>query len=446
MIDFDKIANHSYIWDIIMPYFRLAFCDIFFKEYCIVGRENIPPPNTPLFVIANHQNSVNDALAIISMFKDYRQPVSLARGDAFKKDRIAKILRFWKVMPTYRSRDGEKSDILKNVGTFQIASNILKNGGVIIMFPEAEHQQGRFLGTFKKGVPRICFNAEEAANYTLNLQILPVNLHYSNIQKFREKILIEIGSPFKINELLELYKTNPNEAYTQFNEKARNILKSMVLDIEERAYYEEYNLLRELVRSYRIKNNYTTYNFFDEFKEEKKVIYEINRLKNEDPKKFEVLMTTTKAYSQSLKKMNLRNELVNKKITGLGLVAKTVLLILLFPVFLFGFINNGVPCYLTSFLLKKIKDKVFHGSIQFAIGFLLFPLWYLLIFILLWFISNSIIIALSYTILAFVSLFIYFRYKVTVLKLRHTWRYFLKRNTDAIINLNELKTKILSFF
>jgi len=429
-----------------MPYYRFALNDVFFKECVIVGRENIPQKGTPTFVIANHQNSVNDALLIVGMFKDFRQPVSLARGDFFKNNAVAKILRFWRVMPTYRAKDGGHSDIKKNMETFEIASKILKKGGVITMFPEAMHQQRRILGTFKKGVPRICFGAEEAAGFQLNLQILPVNLHYSRVQKFREKALIEIGKPFGISELLEIYTNNPNEAYLQFNEKARAVLKTMVLDIENVEHYEEYNFLREMIRRYRIKNDYKRYNYYDEFKEEKKVITEIDALKEQKPEKFETLMTITKEYSASLKKMNLKDRLINKKTTGLGICIKTLLLAIFSPFFLFGFANNGIPCMLVNYLTSKIPDKVFVGSLRFILGFLFLPFWYIGICIAASLISHSFIIGMAYTILAFLSLFVYYNYRIFTRKLLHEWRYFFKRKTEEVMQLKELKNKILTFF
>ncbi|MCL2290050.1 MAG: 1-acyl-sn-glycerol-3-phosphate acyltransferase [Bacteroidetes bacterium] len=447
MIDFNNIGKHSYTWDIIMPYYRFALRDAYFKEFVVVGRENIPPPGMPAFIIANHQNSALDGLVIVGMFKDFRQPVFLARGDVFKNNIVAKILRFWRVMPTFRLKDsGGKSDLMKNLETFQIAAHILKTGGVIGMFPEAMHQEGRYLGTFKKGVPRICFEAEEAADYELNLQILPVNLHYSNIHNFREKVLVEIGKPFGFSEFLEIYKNNPNEAYLQFNEKARTIFKSMVLDIEDTEHYEEYNLLREMIRRYRIKNNYKKYNYFDEFKEEKKVISEIDTLKEETPERFETLMTETKQYAEGLKKLNLRDWLVNKKLTGFGLIFKTLLMVLFSPFFLFGFINNAIPCLVPNMLSKKIKDKVFMGSIRYVLGFIFYPVWCLLILLVASLISGSFIVGLSYTVLAFLSLFVYYRYRVTTLKLWHSWRYFLKRRTGEVEELKNLKSRILLFF
>ena len=446
MIDFSNIGNHSYGWDIIMPYFRFGLKDVFFKEFCVVGRENIPPVGTPTFIMANHQNSAMDALVIVGMFKDYRQPVFLARGDVFMNNSLSKILKFWKVMPTFRLQDGDRSDLMKNLQTFEIAAKILKNGGMIGMFPEAMHQQGRYLGTFKKGVPRICFGAEEISDYNLNLQILPVNIHYSNILNFREKVLIEIGETFTINEFFDTYKNNPNDAFLLFNKKARPILKSMVLDIEDREHYEEYNFLREMVRRHRIKNNYKNFNYYDEFKEEKKTITEIDELKEKAPEKFEILISYTKKYAEKLKKLNFNDELVNKKITGLSLITKVLPLILFFPFFLFGFINNAVPCYLATFLLKKIKDKVFSGSIQFVIGWLVFPIWYLFVLLTVSLTLNSLIIGLSYTILAFISLFVFFRYFVFLKNHLLSWRYYFKRKTKDVVELKHLKNMILQFF
>ena len=430
-----------------MPYYMFAVRDVFFKEHLVVGRENIPPKGTPTFILANHQNSLNDGLVIVSMFKDFRQPVALARGDFFVNNTIARILRFWKVMPTFRAKDGSgRFDMLKNLETYQIATQILQKGGIIVMFPEAMHQQGHYLNTFKKGVPRVCFGAEEASDFNLKLQILPVNLHYSSVQHFREKALIEIGKPFEISEFFEIYKNNANEAYLKFNEKAKTILKSMVVDIDDKEHFEQYDFLREMIRAFRIKNNYRKYNYYDEFKEEKKVVAEIDTMKAENPEKFQTLMTETKSYSDLLQKLNFKEWLVNKKINTFRVFAKSFLVLLLLPVFLFGLLNNGLPCILTNFFTSKIKDKVFRGSLRFVMGFFLLPLWYIAICIAASLISHSFVVGVAYTILAFLSLFIYYQYRVIVKKLWHTWRFYFNRKTAEVEQLKKLKNSILSFF
>jgi len=447
MIDFNNIGKHSYPWDVIMPFFRLAFVDLFFKERCVIGRENIPPPGTPIFIIANHQNSFNDALLLVSMFKDYRQPVSLARGDIFKKNFLAKIFRFWRVMPAFRTRDASSmSDIKENLITFQIASKILVEGGVIIMFPEALHQQGRWLTTFKKGVPRVCFEAEAAANYNLKLQILPVNLHYSDIHKFREKVLIEIGKPFEISELFETYKNSPNDAYLKFNEKARPIIKSMIVNIENDEYYKPCNLLREVVRLHNIRNNYKKYNYYDEFKEEKKAVAQMDTLRENEPEKFESLMKETKEYSDLLDTLNFKDWLVNKKTTRFGLIARSFLWVLLSPFFLFSFINNAIPWYVANWATGKIKDKIFVGSVRFVISFFGLPTYYAIVCVIASLLTKSFLVGFSYTVLAFLSLFVYHHYRRFSIKLWHSWRYFQKKKTNEIKQLGSLKNSILLFF
>lgn len=444
MIDFTNIGKHSYAWDILVPYLRFAKDNVFFKEHLIVGKENIPKPGTPIFVIANHQNSLIDPLMILTMFKDNRQPVFLARGDIFKKDIIAKCLRFFKVMPTFRMQDGGRNDLLKNMESFKLASQILKQGGVIVMFPEAGHQQGRYLASFKKGVPRVCFGAEEAANFELNLQILPVNLHFSNIHNFDEKVLIQVGKPFTINEFFDTYKSEPNLAFEQFNAKARPILKDMMLHIDYDEHYFEVNFLREMIRRERLSDK-KSYNYFDEFNEEKNVIAEINNWKENDKEKFAKLMTDTKQYKNELKKQNLRDWVVGNLCSKCKLFFLTFLMFLISPIFFFGAINNAIPCYISNIMTKKLKDKVFVGSLRFGIGFFFFPIWYLLMLICVSIIASSFIFSLSYVILAFISLFIYLRYQKNSVKLCKLRRY-LKMSMEERESLNKQKRSIIDSF
>ena len=106
MISFDKIDQYDWLYDLYMNYLCVAHNYIYYRHFYILNKENIPPKGQPTIVIANHQNGLMDALAILhTMFQDRRQPVFIARGDIFKKDGVARILRFLKIMPTFRSRD-----------------------------------------------------------------------------------------------------------------------------------------------------------------------------------------------------------------------------------------------------------------------------------------------------------------------------------------------------
>ena len=113
--------------------------------------------------------------------------------------------------------------------------------------PEAQHQQGHYLGSFKKGFPRIAFAAEEMADFKLGLQILPVNIHYKDYYNARSEVVLTVGEPFGCAEFAEVFKNDPNIAYQELNEKARVRLKAITPDIEAyEDYYQEEDLLRQM--------------------------------------------------------------------------------------------------------------------------------------------------------------------------------------------------------
>ena len=116
MISFEDIDKYDRQYDLYMNYLCLVHNHIYYRNFYILNQENIPPKGEPTLVIANHQNGLMDAMALLhTMFKDRRQPVFIARGDIFKKDRVAKILRFLKIsnIPTERTAEMMMTLIIK---------------------------------------------------------------------------------------------------------------------------------------------------------------------------------------------------------------------------------------------------------------------------------------------------------------------------------------------
>ncbi|HXK74824.1 MAG TPA: 1-acyl-sn-glycerol-3-phosphate acyltransferase, partial [Bacteroidales bacterium] len=394
MINFEKIHHFSRPYDIYNRYLRFCHNYLYYKKVHVVGRENIPARGIPTFVISNHQNGLMDALAILYLFDDYRQPVYIARGDIFKKDFVARILRFLKIMPTFRSRDGGRRDIQQNNVTFQIAANVLNSGGTLAIFPEAGHQAGHFLSTFKKGFPRIAFKAEELSNFELNLQILPLNIHYSNYFNFRSELLVTVGKPFTIDEYFELYKKEQNQAYLELNNKARAIVKSLMLDIENKTYRLEFEQLLQLYHTplKTLKKKEENY-LYTQLQEDIHIVSQLSQLEEENHQLFKKLMNKTRIYRKGVEKLQFRDWLINnEEIDIFYLVKKGLFLLFFFPLFLFGFLHNIIPFSLPNLLKRKIKDPMLHSSLHFAVSVLIsFPVFYLLIFIISLCCTNSLI-------------------------------------------------------
>lgn len=446
MISFEDIDKHSRIYAILLNLMNFAHNYIFYDEVVIVGEENIPIKGDPCFAISNHQNGLMDPLAKLNMFKDQRQPVFIARGDIFKKDTIAKLLKFVKILPTFRTRDGDRSDIRRNNDTFSTAGGVLSRGGTVILYPEAQHQHGRYLGDFKKGFPRICFAAEELSNYNLHLKILPVCLHYTNYERIGAKLLIIIGKPFTFEEFYEIHKTEPNHAFQKLNEKTRAILKEMVMDISDQEHYYQYDTLRLMISNHRLSSLKNSFNYYQNFIEEKKVIEEIDLLKVHNPGKFRDLIDKTEQYQQGLKKMKLRDWLIHSNTTWFSSILKDVGLFLLIPFFIFSILNNGVVYFTPELLVKKLKDRQLFSTIRFALGFLLALVWYLLLFIIVWIFSKSVLVACIWTIVSILFFKLIYHWQKEAVKLFHSYRYLLLNRSKEVQNLKQLKTEIIDFF
>lgn len=443
MISFENIEKRSRLYAFLFNYMKFFHNYIFYEEIDVIGEENIPPQGEPCFTISNHQNGLMDPLAKLNMFPDKRQPVFIARGDIFKKDFVARLLKFTKVLPTYRTRDGDRNDIKKNNDTFHLAGHILSQGGTVILYPEAQHQHGRYLGPFKKGFPRICFSAVEQSDFKKNVKVLPVCIHYSHYERIKSKLLVVIGKPFTFEEFYDIYKTDPNLAYSKLNEKARSILKEMVIDIEDQEHYKEYDFLRTMIPKNRLSNEQS---FQAVFQDEKKTIAEIDQIKMEDHAKFELLMQKTRAYSLALQSNRFRDWLIHSNITWARTLFKDLKILLCLPLFLFSLITNGIPFFVPELLVKKLKDRQLFSSVRFGLAFFLFPVWYLIVYLSVWLFSGSLLLGLWIILFAILTIGLLYYYKVWVIKVFHSYRYLIMGKDQEVIRLKEIKKQILQFF
>jgi 1-acyl-sn-glycerol-3-phosphate acyltransferase len=413
----------------------------------VINRENIPAKGKPVLIIYNHQNGLSDPLNILYMFDDFRQPVFIARGDIFKKDKVAKILRFLKILPTFRSRDGGVSDIKYNMTSFNIAAQVLNNGGTLVIAPEAQHQQGHYLGSFKKGFPRIAFAAEEMADFKLDLQILPVNIHYKDYYNARSEVVLTVGEPFGCTEFAENFKTDPNIAYGLLNEKARARLKAITPDIEAfEDYYQEIDLLRCMWVKPRLEKKGLSTSYFPNYPaEEVELLQEIADMQRQEPQRFTQLMGITHEYLEELQRLNLRDWIIGRKVGLAKVLFYTLVAVLFFPLFLFGLVSNIIPFEVPALLRKKIKDRQLHSSFNFVGGMVAFTVYYLVVLAIAWIVSKSFLCALGCMFAMIVSFFIFYAYKKGLIKLKALWRYYKLHRRGETSRAEELDAQLKSY-
>lgn len=355
----------------------IRFIDwIIHKKVVLSDVKNIPE-NKPIIFAPNHQNALSDPMAILLHTK--YQPVWLARADIFKKGIITFLLRFLKIMPVYRMRDG-KEQLQKNDQTFADSIKVLENNFALALFPEAAHSGKRQMLAHKKAVPRIVFMAEEKARKNLDIHIVPAGIYYSSYWKFNRTVLVNFGQPILVNDFLEEYKTNISSATQALRETLFLAIERLTLNIKSKTFYDDFELIREIYGKHFLKRQEKEFSALNLFKSDKKLCKKLDTLEKEKPEVIISLVNETNTYNMLLRKHKLRSWLIEKPGNNFWMIALNKLVLLLgLPIFLLGFAANSIPLFITEIpVRKKIKDHAFWSTFFLASGILLFPFIYLL--------------------------------------------------------------------
>lgn len=210
-----------------------------FRKLVFIGRKENVSKNQPVIFAPNHRNALLDALLIVYASYHTKQVVFLARADIFKQKFIAWILRGMRIIPVFRIRDG-KDNLDKNRDIFRNAARILKKSNPIALFPEGRHNPKQSLLPIQKAVPRIVLPTEASVGFELNSQIVPVSIYYRDIFGFLSDAYITFGTPIEVSKYKELYEENPSLAGNQLRQELEKSLKSMVVNIWNDEFYDEY--------------------------------------------------------------------------------------------------------------------------------------------------------------------------------------------------------------
>jgi 1-acyl-sn-glycerol-3-phosphate acyltransferase len=380
-------------YEFIRTYVRFAFW-LTHKKITVTGTENIPK-REPVIFAPNHQNALMDPLAIACT--NPLQSVWLARADIFQLKATQPILKYLKILPIYRIRDG-KENLSNNEHIFQQVIHILENKHSIALFPEAAHSGKRQMLPHKKAIPRIALEAEEKNQFNLDLQIVPVGIFYDHYWNFNRSLIIEYGKPIGIDKYKEEYAGNPQKAMMNLRDEIYRCLEPLTLNIKSQSHYQEYENIRIIAG-----NTYSSIKFFSKktslqlFKAEKELIGKIWNLEAGSPETFDKIIATCSEYCNSLKLADHSDKEISmaEQANWPNLLIELILIIFSGPIFLFGFVFNALPLFVPRLILaRKVKDTAFLSTFNFVIGLILFPLFYILCAAIIFLLSGSWISAL----------------------------------------------------
>ena len=327
----------SYIFYFILKqYCRIALW-FYFKKWQV--HFNSPLPNGPVIFVVNHQNAFLDAVLVSCSAS--RNPWFLARASVFNKGWVATILNRLKMLPVYRFRDGFKT-LRKNDEMIMQYANLLTKGGSILIFAEGNHNERWNLRPLQKGFARIALAAFDLHD----VKIIPVGLQFDSHSQIGTRVLVNFGNPISVKESIQS-EMDTRQKIEALLEKTKEGLEPLMLNIDSIEYKK------------RVSHFLSTRIIYSDLVQQLKSDQQL--LHNYRPEDL------YEAKEQNKKRLDL--------------------------ISLYGLLTIYLAKTITaSILKKKMKDPQFAGSLKFALGIVLVPLFFIIQSSAFYFITKSILI------------------------------------------------------
>ena len=396
---------------------------IFFRSITIRNKEQIPTRG-PLMVLVNHPSTFMDPIVVATMLD--REVFFLAKGSLFNNGFSRWLLPKLNIIPVYRQKD-DPSQMNKNSETFEKCFEHFEKGGVLLMFPEGTSITERKLRPVKTGAARITLGAEARNNFNLGVNVITIGLNYANPHRFNRDLFINIDQPIKADEYKERYKADEYNAVEELTEEIRNKMESLIIAIEDDQTDELVKNV-ELIYKYKLskERGISKKDKDADFALTKRIVDAVNYYRQNSPERVEHMTSRINEYLNNLNRLGLTDtDLARNQKSGSFVRSnlKAALIIVLgFPVYLYGMINNILPFEIPARIAKKVTSSIeFVGAIGMVGGLFTFTLFYTVQIFLLWKFTHIAWLTVAYGVSLPLSGFFAYWYFHTINKIRTKW-------------------------
>jgi len=192
------IQDNDRLYSFLLPVVKRATRRCF-RGFHVSNWEKVPSDGSVIFV-TNHTCSLMDPL--VMLLAEGKKVVFMARADMFRKKAVARILRWLRILPIYRIRDGV-SAVKANSEAISEAVGVLRDRCPLCLYPEGTHRPKHSLLPLGKGVCHIAFEAAREIGDKWPVYIVPAGIEYSDYFRFRPDVELTIGDPINITEFLK---------------------------------------------------------------------------------------------------------------------------------------------------------------------------------------------------------------------------------------------------
>ncbi len=341
---------------------------IFYPNVTVIGKERLDFKESAI-VISNHPNTLMDPFQIASRVR--KQVFFLANAGLFATPFTNWFFSTFYAIPIKRKQDKGGPGI-NNEDSFAKCDKFLGAGGVLYIAPEGGSNMERRLRPFKTGTARIAFSAIQQKE-GLDLSILPIGLNYDKPNRFRSRLLVNVGEPIKVREWQAKYEENPKETVRTLTEELEIKTRALLIDTGDSALEGIHRQLEAILR------NEFPLGVEAEFDRSQQLAIRLKEKKAKEESYYEALEAEVTTYTGILDSHGVDDQAVKqsaKSRSGQGIG-----LLLGLPIFLYGAINHLFVAGIPALLARKIDIYIgYQATIKAIAGLVTVPLFYFLQF------------------------------------------------------------------
>lgn len=391
-------ANMPILYRWFKIYLKFLSEKVYYRKVHYLDTENIPSDGTPLLIVSDHQNAMNDAFGVLMSMWD-RVVHFIVRADVFALHPVAnKFLRSIGLLPAFRLNYEGEGALKNNDATFRVSEQSLIDGNTVVIYPEAGHQDKHWLGTFSYGYTKMAFDAAALGNFEKEVFILPSCNHYSHYRGLRTDAMVRYGKPISLKPYYELYKTKPRTAQREVNALVREQIKGMMLNIEDLENYDAIDYIRQSPygEGYAKSLGLDPDNLPQKLEADKKLVAALTDAKAKDESKVLSVYQRASEFSDKMKNAGIADRNLDGVPKTMDVVLQILVLIVLSPLAVFALWPSVFSWFIPKHFSDKAEDKMFSGTFLIALNALfIFPIFGLLTLIVTW-VKYSFVTALLY--------------------------------------------------
>ena len=267
--------------------------------------------------------------------------------------------------------EGE-SALGKNAETFRASEQALIDGKTLLMYPEAGHQDKRWLGTFSFGYTKMAFEAAELGNFEKEVFILPACNHYSHYFGMRNRMLVKFGTPISLQPYYELYKTKPRTAQREVNKLVREQISGLMLDIRDLDNYDAIDFIRTTYGiDYAKTQGVNPDDLPNRLLSDKNLVARLDEAYKSEDTYLQATVASAYEIARVVRKgiddLGITEAHLRFSVNPIALGFQLLMLLILLPLWIFSWWPSMLVYWIPMSIFKaKMKDPMFEGTLLFG--------------------------------------------------------------------------------